>query len=254
MDQYADDLESVLTESQHQGVKNILVPGIDLESSRAAIKLADQHANIYAAVGIHPHDAQQWTPDSRQQLIELAAHPKVVAIGEIGLDYYRNFSPQDIQKTVLRSQLEIALAVKKPVIFHERESADALWQIIKDFSTAFMETFNVEWGVFHSFSGSLSYALRAIEHRLMIGVSGPITYKNALEKQDNVTQLPLETMLLETDGPYLPPHPFRGKRNLPQYIPLIAEKIAALKNCEIEQVRNITTANANKIFSWGYAP
>ena len=250
MDAYASDLQQVIEDAWNQNVKTIVVPGIDLQTSRQAIELAEKYEPLYAAIGVHPHDAQNWKPNWHSELLSMAKHPKVVAIGEIGLDYYRNYSPRDIQQQVLQDQMVIALETGKPVIFHERDSAQDLWKFIDTMASDFKETFNRPWGVLHSFSSSLEYAYLAMETQLFMGISGPVTYKNALNKQNNVRELPLSAMVLETDGPYLPPHPYRGKRNVPQYIPIIAEKIAQLKACTLEEVRDITTDNANSLFFW----
>ncbi|MBI9047786.1 MAG: TatD family hydrolase [Anaerolineaceae bacterium] len=250
MKHFGNEVDQVVQNTWNEGVSNILVPGIDIQTSKTAIKLAEKYEYVYAAVGIHPHDADSVPSDWQEQLIQLSAHPKVVAIGEIGLDFYRNYSPADIQKEIFQSQLEIALQVQKPIIFHERNSALEIWQILENFTERFISTFNKEWGVFHSFGSTMEFAMRAIENKLMIGVSGPITYKTAHEKRNVIAALPLTSLLLETDAPYLTPHPHRGKRNSPEYIPIIAEKISELKQCKIEDVGNITSSNADRLFSW----
>jgi TatD DNase family protein len=250
MEHFGNELEQVLKNSRDQGVGNILVPGIDIKTSKAAIQLAECYENIYAAVGVHPHDADSVSTDWQVELVSLASHPKVVAIGEIGLDFYRKYSPADIQKTVFQAQLEIALQVHKPVILHERDSAEQIWEILSQYTTRFSNEFENEWGVFHSFGSTLEYAEKAIKHNLLLGISGPLTYKTAHLKRDIVAKTALEKLLLETDAPYLTPHPHRGKRNSPEYIPFIAEKIAEIKECKIEQVRDITSSNADRIFSW----
>jgi TatD DNase family protein len=247
---YQEDLEFVITEARNHQVNKILVPGIDLISSRKAIQLAEQHDFIFAAVGVHPHDAKYWEPDWLDQLSDMADHPKVVAIGEIGLDYYRNYSPAAIQEQVFQELLDLALTKKMPVILHERNSAQEMWPMIQRVADDFLESFQGDWGVLHSFSGTLKAAQDAIACGLLIGISGPVTYANALEKQQMTQQLPLNKLLLETDGPYLTPIPFRGKRNLPQYIPIIAAKIAQLQQCPLEQVRDSTTSAANSLFFW----
>ena len=206
MDAYASDLQQVIDDAWNQQVQTIIVPGINLDTSRQAIALAEQFDHLYAAVGVHPHDAQRWQTDWYTELRELAKHPKVVAIGEIGLDYYRDFSPRDTQRQVLQHQLEIALECGKPVIFHERESAQDLWDMIDSMASDFINTFQRQWGVLHSFSSPLEYALRAIDQKLFLGISGPVTYKNAIAKQNVVCQLPLQSMLLETESAAIHPH------------------------------------------------
>jgi len=254
MNAYHEDLESVINEARNHEVRKILVPGIDLKSSRAAIQLAEQYEGIYAAVGVHPHDAKEWEADWLPQFDEMANHPKVMAIGEIGLDFYRNLSPPDIQKKVFQMQLELSIKKNLPVILHERNSADELWPMLKNMVDSNSTALLANWGVLHSFSGPSHFAQAAIQIGLLIGISGPVTYANAVEKQQMTVDIPLEKMILETDGPFLSPHPFRGKRNLPQYIPLIAEKIANLKQCSLEQVRDTTTINANSLFIWRSDP
>jgi TatD DNase family protein len=254
MNHFSDDLDQVLQDARNQDVGYILVPGIDIQTSKAAIALADKYDNVFAAVGVHPHDAKSVEPNWEDQIINLSAHPKVVAIGEIGLDFYRNYSPADIQYEIFQAQLELALRVNKPVIIHERDSAEKIWKILSQYVERFIHAFTDEWGVFHSFGSTMEYANKAIENKLLLGVSGPITYKTAQDKCTIFSEVPLANILLETDAPYLTPHPYRGNRNSPEYIPIIAEKIAELKKCEITEVRDITSTNADRLFTWRSTP
>ena len=254
MEQFGNEIDQIIKNTQDQGVGNILIPGIDIETSKAAIALAEKYENIFAAVGVHPHDAEGVSTHWQEQLITLSSHPKVVAIGEIGLDFYRNYSPAEIQKEVFQTQLEIALQVHKPVIIHERDSALQIWEILSQYTDQFINAFENEWGVFHSFGSTLEYAQKTIQHQCLLGISGPITYKTANQKRDIVAKVPLTKILLETDAPYLTPHPHRGKRNSPEYIPYIAEKIAEVKECDIEEVRDITSSNADRLFTWRSTP
>ncbi len=234
----------------------ILVPGIDLDTSRQAVELAERHPNLFAAVGIHPNDALSWNDGTLAALRELASHPKVVAVGEIGLDYYREYAPHQLQQQILRQQLGLAAELGLPVSIHTRQSLEDVWSILKDWQASL----NTQGallaehpGVLHSYEGNLETAQEAIRHHFDIGVSGPVTFKNAPDRQRLIENLPLENLLLETDGPYLTPHPHRGKRNEPAYVALVAEKVAALHNLPVSTIGLFTTQNANQLFDWGAA-
>ncbi|MCE1255140.1 MAG: TatD family hydrolase [Anaerolineae bacterium] len=244
------DIEAVLQRAFEVGVNKIIVPGTDLASSKMAIKLADTYPFIYAAVGIHPNEAQQWQENALTDLRILANHPKVLAIGEIGLDFYRDFASPELQDLALREQLNLAAEVHKPIILHCREAMPALWPIISDWRQKLGNVLINRPGVFHSFDADLIIAKEIINAGFFIGVGGPITYKNALNRQNLITQLNLEKLVLETDAPFLPPHPYRGKINEPAYIPIIAEKIAQLKKCSIQLIADSTTRNAEFLFQW----
>jgi len=238
--QFAGDREEVIKRAQEAGVRLIINVGADLESSRASIALAERYPLIYAAVGIHPHDARLLDESALRELRKLAQHPKVVAIGEIGLDYYRNFSPREIQRRAFRLQLELAKELDKPVIIHSRDAQKDTMGILAELSP--------ERGVMHCFSGSLETALKAIELGLAISVAGPVTFKNARKLPQIVREIPLEHLLIETDCPYLAPHPYRGKRNEPAYVRLVAEAVAAIKGISPGQVARKTLENTLKLF------
>lgn len=250
---FQSDLPEVLARAHQNGVERILVPGIDVVTSRAAIQLCEQFPGLSAAVGVHPNDALTWDEQSASELATLASSPHVVAIGEIGLDYYRNIAPPVLQKEILLRQLTLAEEVQKPVIIHSRNSLLDLWQILTSWQHGLINHRSPLAdgpGVLHSYDGDLNTALQAIELGFMIGVSGPVTYKNASERQALVSQLPLQNMLIETDAPYLTPQPFRGRRNEPGYVLLVAEKIAILHNRPVSEIAAITTRNADRIFGW----
>jgi TatD DNase family protein len=231
-DAYNRDREAVLIRAWEAGVERILVPGIDLETSQAAIELAERHPQIFAAVGVHPNSATTWDVSSLETLELMAQHPKVVAIGEIGLDYYRDRAPRILQKRIFREQVSLAGQVDLPIVIHTRNTspqdracfADIL-EIIDDLRTELSED---RPGVFHSFLESEAEAQAALERGFFVGITGPVTFKNAQELRRVVTLAPVDKLLIETDGPYLTPHPNRGKRNEPAYVYYVAEKTAQI--------------------------
>ena len=250
---FQSDLPEVLERARQNGVKHILVPGIDVTTSHSAIQLCKQYPNLSAAIGVHPNEALTWSEESLSELVALADSPHVVAIGEIGLDYYRDFAPAALQKDILFRQLAFAAQIRKPVIIHSRNALADLWQILFSWHDGLAKNHSPlaeHPGVLHSYDGDLVTARQAIELGFMIGVSGPVTFKNAQERQNLVSQLPLESILIETDAPYLTPHPFRGRRNEPGHVLLVAEKIALLHNRPVSEIAAITTRNANRIFGW----
>ncbi|MBK9926900.1 MAG: TatD family hydrolase [Anaerolineales bacterium] len=262
---FDEDRDAVIQRALETGVQRIMIPSLELESCKAAIKLAKSHPNLFAAVGFHPTDLDKWNDLSISELRNLATpNNKVLAIGEIGLDYYWVKEPekQERQREVLRQQLKLAQEVNLPVIIHMREENDT-W-----FGQASVDLLSIlsEWhqelnaqnhplkekpGVLHSFNGNLETAQKAIQLNFYIGVTGPVTYKNAEEKRQVIRQLPLERILIETDSPFLTPVPHRGKRNEPALVAHIADKIAEIHMTTREQVAQITSDNANALFGWG---
>jgi TatD DNase family protein len=271
---FDDDRDAVIQRAVGAGITRMLIPALELESGLAAIKLAESHPNLYAAVGFHPTDLDTWNESSIENLRDLIlphtppSHKgrgsKIVAIGEIGLDYYWIKEPGERaqQRDVLKQQLKLAQEANKPVIIHMREEGDA-W-----FGQASIDLLEIlsEWhrnllavghplaekpGVLHSYNGNLETAQRAIDLNFHIVITGPVTYKNAEEKRRIVRQLPLERLLIETDSPFLAPVPQRGKRNEPAFVAYIADKIAEIHTTTREQVAEITTVNAARLFGWG---
>lgn len=252
-DSFDDDREAVLERAREAGVQRVLNPGIDLPSSRAALQLAERYENVYAAVGVHPNEAGRWDADTLVQLRELAGHPKAVAIGEIGLDYYRDRTPRDFQAKIFREQLELAAEVGLPVVIHNREATEDVLEILSDWREQLKANYpelSRHPGVLHSYSGDASQAKAATALGLRIGFTGPVTFRNAPDLQQVAAQLPLEHLLVETDAPFLAPHPKRGQRNEPANVTLIAEKLAELHAESTETVAKITTANAERLFLW----
>jgi TatD DNase family protein len=253
---FNDDLDQVLRRAWDGGITRILMPGIDLETSRQVITLSEKHPNLFAAIGVHPNDAVSWQKGSLDELKELAGHPKVVAIGEIGLDYYRDNTPQALQREALAAQLELAARLGKPIVVHNRQAFSDLWPLLKDWQAALERSGNPlsqAPGVLHSFEGTQAMALQAIERHFYIGIGGPVTFRNAAERQEVAKGIPLTHILLETDAPFLTPHPHRGQRNEPAYVIFIAEKIAQLRDQSLQFVAEATTQNANRLFAWGAA-
>jgi len=198
---------------------------------------------------MHPHDAKKLDCAALAELRELAQRPKVVAIGEIGLDYYRDLSPRPIQRKAFQAQLAWAAKLGKPVVIHDRDAHSKVMEILSDWAQGMADS-NLagRLGVLHTFSGDLAMAEEAIDLGFYISISGPVTYKNARELAEIVRELPLERILVETDCPFLTPHPHRGKRNEPAYVRLVAERIAFLKGMEAEELAQATTANAKRLF------
>lgn len=253
-DNYKKDLQAVLTRAGEAGVERILVPGIDLLTSQQAINLAEEFDMIYAAVGVHPNSATTWDSGTLEALEMMAEHPKVVAVGEIGLDYYRDRAPRSLQKRVLREQLSLAGRVNLPLVIHTRNTSpdqrscfEDIFQIISEIDTEYAGGIR---GVFHSFLESEAEAQVAHKHGFYIGITGPVTFKNARELHCVVNSTPMEKLLIETDGPFLSPHPYRGKRNEPANVYYVAEKVAQLLERSPKEVAEITTANADRLFRW----
>lgn len=251
---FEHDLDMVINRARQSNVKYILVPGIDLAACRLAVDLSDHYSDCYATVGIHPHDANTWDAVAENELRILAQHPKVKAIGEIGLDYYRNLTDPKRQNEVFITQLALAAEMGKPVIIHSRDADQDTWSRLCEWHDHLLTTNSplaLRPGVLHSYSGTLDRAFEAIERGFYIGVGGPVTFSNARTRQQIVSQLPLESILIETDAPFLAPHPHRGQRNEPAYVGLVAEKIANLKQLPVSLVAEITTRNASMLLGWG---
>jgi TatD DNase family protein len=264
LNKFDEDRDAVIRRAIELGVQRILIPALDFESSLSVIKLAESHPNLYAAVGFHPTDLEKFSEQSFDEVKELANHPKVVAIGEIGLDYYwvKENEKRAFQREALKKQLAFAESVNKPAVVHMREENDDwfgqasidLLEILSEWHQvlrAHNHPLDEKPGVLHSFNGNLETAQKAIDLNFYIGVTGPVTYKNAEEKRRIIKQLPITRLLIETDAPFLTPVPHRGKRNEPAFVAYIADKIAEIHKTTREQVAEITTYNAEHLFGWG---
>lgn len=244
MKTYGDDLESVLTRAVEHGVRHTITIGIDLESSRRAIDLARKYMCLSATVGVHPHDVDTTGPKTYTALGELADANRdlVVGYGEIGLDYFKEYSAAENQRLHFANQLALARDLRLPVVVHDREAHDDTLRIIKASGAAEFG------GVMHCFSGDLHLARQVLDLGLFISFPGVVTFKNALDLHEVAKAIPLESMLIETDGPYLAPHPMRGKRNEPVNVLYTADHIAGLRGISLDEVARITTANATRLF------
>ncbi|MDP4107617.1 MAG: TatD family hydrolase [Bacillota bacterium] len=241
-EEYKDDLDEVISRAQEAGVTNMVVVGFDRPTIERAMELVDHYDFLYASVGWHPVDAIDMREEDLIWIEELASHPKVVALGEMGLDYHWDKSPKDIQKEVFRKQIRLAKKVKLPIIIHNREATADILEILKE------ENAEEVGGIMHCFSGSPEVARECVNMNFYISLGGPVTFKNAKKPKDVAAEVPLDKLLIETDCPYLTPHPFRGKRNEPGYVKLVAEQIAEIKGLSYEEVAAATTKNAKKFF------
>ena len=262
LEKFDADRHEVIERALATGLTRILVPGITLKSSRAIVKLAESQPHLFAAVGVHPNDSTTWDPQTIPALEQLATSLKVVAIGEIGLDYYWEAAPRDHQQKVLREQLELAAGLELPVVLHAREKDDApdgdcaqdLIQILEEWVARLRVEKNPlaeRPGVLHSFSGTRQTAEKALALNFCIGITGPLTYKNAESRREVIAALPLDRLLVETDAPYLAPQPKRGKRNEPAFVLFTVETLATLYSLTPDQVAETTTSNAARLFAWG---
>lgn len=242
-DQYDEDLQEVIDRALENNVTKMIVIGFDRKTIERAMDLTEKYDFIYAVVGWHPVDAIDCTPEDLQWIEELAAHLKVVGIGETGLDYHWDKSPKEVQQEVFRKQIQLAKKVRLPIIIHNREATEDVLRILKE------EKAEEVGGVMHCFSGSVETARESIDMNFMISLGGPVTFKNAKKPKEVAERIPIEHLMIETDAPYLAPHPYRGKRNEPSYVPLVAEEIARLKGLTVEEVGEKTTKNAEQFFN-----
>jgi len=234
------DREALLGGMREAGVGLILDPGCDVRSSETALALAERYDFVYAAVGIHPEELEYYTEEGFARICELARHPKCVAIGEIGLDYYWDAYQQEDQRVLFRQQAELAIELNKPVIVHDREAHGDSLEIVRQYPTL--------RGVFHCFSGSREMAEELLKRGWYLGFDGPITYKNARKALEVLEICPMERILLETDSPYLSPVPWRGKRNDSRNLRYIAEKAAWIKGVSVEELAQTAAENGKRLF------
>jgi TatD DNase family protein len=240
MKEFEPDREEVINRASQAGVDLIVTVGTNLNLSRKAVALAGRYENIYATVGVHPHDVAKISNKTYDDLKELARQKKVVAYGEIGLDFFRNISPQDKQIEMFGKQLEIAHELGLPVIIHDREAHLQTLEIV--------DSSQVRQGVFHCFSGDYAVAKKCLDLGFYLSIPGVVTFTKAKTIQDVVSKVPLSSLLLETDCPYLTPDPYRGKRNEPAYIIHTARKVAEIKGVSLEEVAMVTSENTRILF------
>lgn len=244
-ERFNEDRDAVVQRAADAGVTHIVVPALDLENCRTVLALADKYEGVFAAVGIHPNSSASWQDSWVGVLRDLARHPKVVAIGEIGLDYYWAKSPKAVQQRALGMQLELAAELKLPVIIHNRESSTDVIQLLGE--SPLVGRTNP--GVLHSFSGDWETAVSALDLGYYLGFTGPVTFKKADDLRDIAKRVPDDRILVETDAPFLTPHPYRGKRNEPAYVAYVAERLAKERGGETAVFARQTTANARRLFS-----
>jgi TatD DNase family protein len=241
--EFAADLDAVLTRARAAGVGAMVTIGTDRETNPAAVRLAEELAGVYASVGIHPHDAAEATDADFAAMEELArASAKVVALGEMGLDFFRNLSPPEVQERVFRRQLALARRLGKPVVVHCRDAHAETLAILAD------ERIAETGGVMHCFSGDLEVAKRCLDLGLLISLAGPVTYKNARALPDVARFVPADRLVVETDCPFLPPQPYRGQRNEPAHVKLTAARVAELRGADPESLAAAMSDNAARLF------
>lgn len=239
------DREHVISRARKVDVKYIINIGFDADGSREAIELAEKHKGLYATVGIHPHNASQLNENVLNKLRKLSENPKVVAIGEIGLDYYRNLSPREVQKKAFETQLLLAEELGLPVVIHDREAHIDTLETLSKFKGKIK-------GIMHCFSGSKEMAEQCVKSDFYVSFAGPVTFPNTHKLQEIAKWIDLNKILLETDSPWLAPQDMRGKRNEPAFLPFIAKKIAKLKGISVDELAEATTENAKEIFQLPY--
>ena len=241
---YNGRTKGLVADAARAGIDLIVTIGADLKSSESAASIANQFESVYAAVGVHPHDAKTLDEPTLDRIAELAVDQRVVAIGEIGLDYYRNMSPRPMQIKAFHQQLALAVKLKLPVVIHTREAFDDTVSIVREYAK------ELRGGVFHCFPGTAGDAEIVFDLGFHISVGGIITYDKS-QMAEMVTQVPLDRVLLETDAPYLAPVPHRGKINYPAYVSLVCEKLAALRGVPVAEVERVTDRNSRKLFRLG---
>ncbi|NJJ42302.1 TatD family hydrolase [Paenibacillus apii] len=240
--QFDGDREETIARAVEAGVSKMVNVGFNRETIPSTMKLAESYEFIYAAVGWHPQDAIDMKDGDLDWIASLCSHDKVVAIGEIGLDYYWDTSPKDVQHTVFRQQIGLARELKMPIIIHNRDAHEDVVRILRE------EKASEIGGIMHSFSGSWETAKMCLDLGFYLSFGGPITFKNARVPKEVLAQVPLDRLLIETDSPYLTPHPYRGKRNESAHVRLVAESAAEIKGIEVEKLAQITYKNALELF------
>jgi TatD DNase family protein len=239
-EQFDSDRDQLLDSLIPGGISLVVDPGSDLKSSRKALEIAESRDFVYAAVGYHPHDAKSADEAGLNEIRKMTESPRVVAIGEIGLDYHYDFSPRDIQKSVFRQQMQMARELKLPVVIHEREACADCLEIVREFPDVL--------GEFHCFSGSVETAKELISMGWYLGFNGVVTFKNARKSHEVIKWMPLDRLLLETDCPYLAPVPVRGTRNSSLNLPHVVAKIAELRGVSGDEIENVTMENGKRFF------
>lgn len=241
-ERFDEDRDQLIRELPEKGVAYVVNVGSTLEASRMSVELATQYPFIYAAVGIHPHEVAQMSREDLDAIEAMAKRDKVVAVGEVGLDYYYDFSPRELQKEWFDWQIDLAYNMGLPIIIHDRDAHADVLDILK------AKKDKILGGVMHCYSGSWEMAKYFMDLGLYISLGGPVTFKNAKRPVEVAQKVPLDRLVIETDSPYLAPTPYRGRRNNPAYVRLVAEKIAEIRGMAFEEIAGITLDNAKKLF------
>lgn len=237
---YKENFDGFISDLKENDIQNVIIPGVEPSTFDEIISLCEKYEMLYGAIGIHPSEFQTFNENSKEKIYELLKHKKIVAIGEIGLDYHYGADSKEEQKELLKQQLKIAEELQVPVIIHDRESHEDVFEILQNY--------NLKDVIFHCFSGNAEFAKKCINSGYYIAIGGVVTFKNAKDLKEAAKIIPLNKLLLETDAPYLAPVPFRGKLNTPAYLKYIAQEIATLKEIDVEEVKKQTTENAKKVF------
>lgn len=235
---FQEDRHEALMRAYDAGVTRIVNVGFNRETIPTTLELSRRYDFVYAVVGWHPQDAKDMTPEDLEELESLLTQPKVVALGEIGLDYYWDTSPKDVQARVFREQIRLARKLGKPIVIHNRDAHQDILEILKEEKAAEVG------GIMHCFSGSWETAKLCLDMNFHISFAGPVTFKNAKQPKEVLARVPLDRLLLETDAPYLTPHPYRGKRNETGYVRYVAEAAAEIRGMPLEELARVTTENA----------
>jgi TatD DNase family protein len=242
MPQFEEDLPQVLSRARDCGVEAIISCGTSIRHSKRAIQIAETYPEVFATVGIHPHDARECTPAALRQLRKLAAHPRVVALGEMGLDFYRNLSPPEAQIQAFRDQIRLARELGKPIVVHDRDAHSHILRVLRE------ERAQETGGVIHCFSGDSVMAKDCLEMGFYLSIPGSVTFKNSAKLRNVILQTPVDHLLLETDSPFLAPVPFRGKRNEPCHIRYTAERVARVLKIPLESLSQQIVRNTRMLF------
>ncbi|HEX9251914.1 MAG TPA: TatD family hydrolase, partial [Ignavibacteriaceae bacterium] len=245
---FKDDVDDVIKRSKENAVDYIVVPATDIKTAKEALRLAEKYEQIYATVGTHPHDTKDWNESLLKEIEELAKHPKVIAIGEIGLDYYYDFSPKEQQIKAFKSQLDLAIKLELPVVIHNRDSDEDMMDIILSYCGTGLKA------QFHCFNGSINDAFEYMKMNHFISFTGNITYKKSDSLRETLKHINQNHLMLETDSPFMTPVPFRGKRNEPAYVSYVAQQVADVHKISLEDVGRITSLNTFRFFGIGKAP
>lgn len=241
-DEYLENFDLLLEEMKQEDVEMVIIPGVEPSTFNQILDLCEKDNMLYCAIGVHPSEFETYNDDVEKSIYELCKNKKVIAIGEIGLDYHYCPETKEEQKDIMRKQLKVAEKLQLPVLIHDREAHQDCFDIVGEY--------NLKSVVFHCFSGDKDFALKCVEKGYYIAIGGVVTFKNAKDLKEVAQSIPLENLLLETDAPYLTPVPYRGKRNSPKYLKYIAQEIADLRGISLEEVKNVTTQNAKRIFNF----